>query len=103
LAVLGAEERFGAIAGEVLHPVDDLAAHVVPLARHAFGYLLLSQEPSASSTATEAMFSRTGQLEGSSLAQQLLVEEGRDVGIGARRAGLAVKSKPASTLPGYGH
>jgi hypothetical protein len=39
--VLGAEERLGAVAGQVLHLVDDLAAAVVPLAGNTLGVLVV--------------------------------------------------------------
>ena len=45
VGVLGAEERLGAVAGEVLDLVDDLAAAVVALAGNALGVLVV--EPRA--------------------------------------------------------
>ena len=86
--MLGAEEARGAVAGEVLDLVDDLAAAVVPLAGHALGVLVV--EPGA-----ERLEHRDGrevlrgdELEGLLLTLQLEVEECRDLRVGGAQLGL---------------
>ena len=95
VGVLGAEERLGTVPRQVLDLVDDLAAAVVPLARHALGVLVV--EPGA-----ERLEHRDGrevlrrdELEGLLLALQLGIEQGRDLGVGRAQRGLVGESGAA--------
>ena len=57
VGVLGAEELLGAVDGELLDVVDEVAAAVVAAPGYPSAYLLVSTEPGASSTALLAKFS----------------------------------------------
>ena len=95
VGVLGAEERLGAVAGEVLDLVDDLAAAVVPLAGHALGVLVVEPGAERLEHRHRREVLRGDELEGLLLALQLRVEEGGDLGIGGAQRGLVGESGAA--------
>ena len=80
--MLGAEQRLGTITSEVLDPIDDLAAAVVPLARHALGVLVVEPGAECLEHRDRGEVLRRDELERLLLAEQFLIEQGREVGIG---------------------
>src|ERR1700694_568842 len=73
--VLGAEEQLGAVAGEVLDLVDDLAAAVVALARDTLGVLVVEPRAERLEHRHRGEILRGDELEGFLLALQFGIEQ----------------------------
>ena len=81
VGVLGAEQLLGAIAGQVLDDVGELAAAVVALAGIAFGVLVGEDAAGASRTASEVKFSLAISSSCESCRSSLVLDRLRKLGI----------------------
>jgi hypothetical protein len=81
VGVVGAEELLGAVDGELLGDVDELAAAVVPLAGVAFRVLVGQYRALRLENATTRVVLGGDQLDMLFLARPLVVERRREFGI----------------------
>uniref|UniRef100_E6PYW2 Uncharacterized protein n=1 Tax=mine drainage metagenome TaxID=410659 RepID=E6PYW2_9ZZZZ len=81
VGVLGAEELFGAVAGEIFDDVGELAAAVVAPARIALGVLVGEDAASGFKDGFGDKVFAGDHLEAFALAEEFVVESGGDVGV----------------------
>ena len=86
VGVFGAEQRLGAVDGERLDDVDELAAAVVALARIAFGVLVREHRAGRLEDGAADEVLRRDQLEAVVLPALFVADGLSDVGIGVREA-----------------
>ena len=85
VGVLGAEERGGPVAGQVLDLVDDLVAAVVAPARVALGVLVGQHRARGGQHGRRGEVLRGDQLQRRLLAVELLADEVGHLGVGGQR------------------
>ncbi|EPQ70970.1 Serine hydroxymethyltransferase [Mycobacterium marinum MB2] len=81
VGVFGAEERFDAVDGQLLHAVDEFAAAVVAPARVALGVLVGQDRALGLHHRQRCVVLRGDHFQPGFLAVELAVDQGRDVGV----------------------
>ena len=98
VGVLGAEERGGPVAGQVLDLVDDAVAAVVAPARVALRVLVGQHRARRGQDGRRGEVLRGDQLEGGLLAVQLLPDEVGHLGVGGQRGLVAAHGVPSAGM-----